>query len=173
MFSFLLGRNLRGAVTLEVIDTPADEVIRRYDFVADGEATAGLHRVVWDLRYAPPTSFPEDQGPLVVPGTYQVRLTVNGRPLRQAVVVRMDPRLRLGSADLVAQLTLARRVATQMTATDRALAAAQPETRVTLTQSLRALRALASRVEFGERPALAGARGRRVDAIRHAISVTP
>ncbi|MEO8483351.1 MAG: hypothetical protein ABI634_14150 [Acidobacteriota bacterium] len=143
--SFLIGRNARGPVTLEIIETAADEVIRRYDLTADG--AAGLHQIVWDLRYGPPSPAAGDRGPLVLPATYQVRLTVNGRPLRQAVVVRMDPRLRAPAADLTAQLTLARRLATQITETDRALVTAAPERRAALVEALGALRVLASRVE--------------------------
>jgi photosystem II stability/assembly factor-like uncharacterized protein len=36
-----------------------------------GPTTAGLHRIAWDLRYAPPTAG-GDRGPLVLPGTYTV-----------------------------------------------------------------------------------------------------
>jgi hypothetical protein len=150
VFSFLIGRDVRGPVTVEVIETGADEVIRRFDLTADGAATAGLHQIVWDLRYSPPTSAAGDRGPLVVPGTYQVRLTVNGRPLRQAVVVRMDPRMHVASADLTAQLTLARRVATQITETDRARAAAGPDRRAALSEALAILRRLSTRVEAAD-----------------------
>jgi hypothetical protein len=87
-------------------------------------AAPGLHRFVWDLRYAPPAvddfSYPiaavagntprTPEGAFVLPGTYQVRLTVAGRVLRQAVVVRMDPRVRTSPADLAVQLKLSRAV---------------------------------------------------------------
>jgi hypothetical protein len=43
-----------------------------------------------------------------MPGTYQVRLTVNGRVYRQAVLVRTDPRVRTSAADLRAQFTLSK-----------------------------------------------------------------
>jgi hypothetical protein len=150
VFSYLVGRNVRGPVTLEVIDTAADEVIRRFDLAADGPATAGLHQIVWDLRYAPPTAVPDDRGPLVVPGTYQVRLTVNGRALRQAVVVRMDPRLHVASADLAAQLALSRRLALQVSETDRARTAAAPDRRAALTRALEVLRRVAARLDSAD-----------------------
>ena len=51
----------------------------------------------------------------VLPGTYQVRLTVNGRPLRQAVAVRMDPRVRTSIADLTARYKLARSIEASLT----------------------------------------------------------
>jgi hypothetical protein len=43
-----------------------------------------------------------------MPGTYQVRLTVAGRPYRQAVIVRMDPRVKAPLADLRTQFTLSK-----------------------------------------------------------------
>jgi len=150
VISFLIGPNARGPVSIEVIETAADEIIRRYDLMAEGATTAGLHQLVWDLRYGPPTSSPSDRGPLVVPGTYQVRLTVNGRPLRQAVVVRMDPRVRIATAELNAQLTLARRLATQISQADRALGSAPADRRAALMDVLTTLRRLSSRVESAD-----------------------
>jgi hypothetical protein len=43
------------------------------------------------------------QGMWVLPGTYQARLTVGGRAYRQAVVVKMDPRVKTLPADLQVQ----------------------------------------------------------------------
>jgi hypothetical protein len=84
--------------------------------------TPGLHRFAWDLRYAPPAapSFEygiaavpfntakSPQGMWVLPGTYQVRLSVSGRVYRQAVMVKMDPRVRTPLADLALQLKQSR-----------------------------------------------------------------
>ncbi|HWZ30134.1 MAG TPA: hypothetical protein VNX18_02315 [Bryobacteraceae bacterium] len=77
---------------------------------------AGGNRYTWDLRYPGATTFDglifwgasTDQGPLAVPGQYQVRLTAGGatesRPLR---VVR-DPReIKITQADLEEQFKLA------------------------------------------------------------------
>src|SRR4029450_11317181 len=59
---------------------------------------AGLNRVTWDLRYAPATSFPgmvlwggSVNGPSAPPGVYQVRLTADGKPLTQPLVVKRHP----------------------------------------------------------------------------------
>lgn len=86
-------------------------------------ATPGLHRFVWDVRYPPPvTSFRyaivairsntprSPHGVWVLPGTYQVRLTVGGQVYRQAVTVRMDPRVQTTMGDLTLQFTLSRTV---------------------------------------------------------------
>jgi hypothetical protein len=84
--------------------------------------TPGLHRFVWDVRYDRPAveefSYPisavirntpkEPQGMWTMPGTYQVRLTVAGRPYRTAVVVKMDPRVKTTNADLLLQFRLSK-----------------------------------------------------------------
>jgi photosystem II stability/assembly factor-like uncharacterized protein len=73
-------RELDPAIVLVVSDDDGN-VIRR----VTGPVTSGFHRVAWDLRYPPPSPIelnPEEpdqfstpiQGPLVVPGTYTVRL---------------------------------------------------------------------------------------------------
>ncbi|HUQ82571.1 MAG TPA: hypothetical protein VM076_15585 [Gemmatimonadaceae bacterium] len=80
----------------------------------------GANRVIWDLRYDPPPVFahtfelnanpgltpPSPEGALVLPGTYTLRLTVNGRAYSQPVIVRADPRSPATSAALVAQHAL-------------------------------------------------------------------
>jgi hypothetical protein len=75
---------------------------------------AGLNRFTWDLRYAPATSFPgmvlwggSVNGPSAPPGTYQVRLTVDGKPLTQPVVVKRHPLRSATDADLKEQFDLA------------------------------------------------------------------
>jgi hypothetical protein len=84
------------------------------------KATTGLHRFAWDLRYARPnvTSFsfpisaipgrtvPEPLGPFVAPGTYTVRLNVDGRAYTQPLRVRMDPRVKTPAAALSARDSL-------------------------------------------------------------------
>ena len=84
---------------------PADSVV---------PARGGLNRFVWNLRY-PAThevkGVVNDEGstsgPVVAPGTYTVRLTVDGHAYDQTVVVRPDPRLRATQADYDAQIALA------------------------------------------------------------------
>jgi hypothetical protein len=70
-------------------------------------AKAGMQRWVWDLRYAPPEGFarslsiaaiyrntpPQPQGPLVNPGIYSVRLTVDGKAFTQEIEIKLDPRV--------------------------------------------------------------------------------
>jgi photosystem II stability/assembly factor-like uncharacterized protein len=68
-------------------------------------ATEGAHRFVWDFHRD------SEDGPLVPPGVYVVRLSVDGRNFTATARVRRDPRIAATDADLRAQYELARRVA--------------------------------------------------------------
>ena len=98
-------------------------------------ARAGMNRFVWDLRYAAPraqnpdysiAALPGDTpalplGPLVLPGTYQVRLTAGGRTVAQPLVVTMDPRVKTTAADLTKLFTLERQIAAAIDESARAM----------------------------------------------------
>jgi hypothetical protein len=69
-------------------------------------AEEGLNRFTWDLRYEPPVKIPGafysgngPQGPLAMPGRYQVRITANGKSQTQPLELRPDPRLKNVTAD--------------------------------------------------------------------------
>ena len=80
-------------------------------------AEPGAHRFVWDLRMAPPPAlekgYPisaiwgdtplEPRGVWVMPGTYKLQLTVQGKTYEQPLVVRMDPRERVKTDELAQQ----------------------------------------------------------------------
>lgn len=84
--------------------------------------TAGHHRFIWDLRYTPPKGADRDfsiaavyqntpsgpHGPFVNPGTYRVRLTVDGQSFERAVTVKMDPRVTISPEALDEQFNLSR-----------------------------------------------------------------
>ena len=69
----------------------------------------GMNRINWDLRYDDPPGFnpdinnqmnsspgsvtPAPHGPLALPGTYTVKLIVDGQTYSQPLVVRNDPRV--------------------------------------------------------------------------------
>ena len=84
---------------------------------------AGLNRFTWDLRYTGAKTFDgmilwsgNTQGPLAVPGAYQVRLTAGGKILTEKFAVEKDPRLDdVTLADLAEQFTLAMKVRDQLT----------------------------------------------------------
>ncbi|HEX6809923.1 MAG TPA: glycosyl hydrolase [Gemmatimonadaceae bacterium] len=89
---------------------------------------AGLNTFAWDLRMPDPASFKgmvlwagNPVGPLVVPGRYAVRLTVNGHAQTQSFVLRPDPRSRATQADLVAQFALLTRIADTISAANNAV----------------------------------------------------
>ncbi len=76
-------------------------------------AKAGLNRFTWDLRYEVPAKIPlavydggDPIGPLVLPGTYQVRLTVAGKSQVAPLEVKMDPRVQTSADDLRKQFEL-------------------------------------------------------------------
>ena len=78
---------------------------------------AGHHRFTWDLRYAPPRGARRThsiaaiyrntpsgpRGPFIHPGTYSVRLTVDGVARQRLLQVRLDPRVKIAPEDLGAQ----------------------------------------------------------------------
>jgi len=76
---------------------------------------AGLNRFVWDLRYEEAHRVPGyylyeygrgAEGPVAVPGHYQVRLTVNGQSQTAEFELKLDPRVKVSQADLEAQFNL-------------------------------------------------------------------
>jgi photosystem II stability/assembly factor-like uncharacterized protein len=68
-------------------------------------AEAGAHRFVWDFHQGTP------DGPLLPPGTYTIRLSVNAATYTRTARVLRDPRIAASDADLLAQYDLARRIA--------------------------------------------------------------
>jgi len=75
---------------------------------------AGLNRANWNLDYPGATTFPgmilwgaTTNGPQVLPGTYQVRLTVDGKSQTQPLVIRKHPLRNTPDADMQEQFTLA------------------------------------------------------------------
>ncbi|HEY2548193.1 MAG TPA: hypothetical protein VGI46_19125, partial [Candidatus Acidoferrum sp.] len=90
---------------------------------------AGMHRWVWDLHYATPVStrydypiaaIPGDtprvpQGPSALPGSYTVRLTVDGKSFTAPLTVKMDPRVKTTHEGLAQMFALQSRLASLMT----------------------------------------------------------
>jgi hypothetical protein len=79
---------------------------------------AGVQRAVWDLKWegakkikgAKIDTGDPSNGPRAVPGTYQVRLTVDGKTATSPLKIVADPRGSAPQSDLDAQLAFALRV---------------------------------------------------------------
>jgi photosystem II stability/assembly factor-like uncharacterized protein len=85
----------------------------------------GMHRFVWDLRYAPPAALhneysmaaiigngtvTEPQGPLALPGEYEVVLTSGNQTYKAPLTIDIDPRVKIAREDLVNQLELEQKI---------------------------------------------------------------
>jgi photosystem II stability/assembly factor-like uncharacterized protein len=72
----------------------------------------GVNRIAWDLRYNAPELIKHakfdggnpKRGPFVMPGTYTLRLMVEGKTLTSQVIVQLDPRVQLPAPELEEQL---------------------------------------------------------------------
>jgi photosystem II stability/assembly factor-like uncharacterized protein len=149
---YLIGPNVTGPVTLDVIDPSGgnNRVLRHFSSDDADEplvplaernipdswirppmklaATPGLHRFIWDVRLPRPAAsafaYPisaipgntpkEPRGAFVLPGSYVLRLTANGRVFAQGITVKMDPRVKTPMADLTLQFTLSKKISDLM-----------------------------------------------------------
>lgn len=132
-------------ITLEILDS-SGKVIRKFpkkeepasdeeSFFGGGgrggedlPADAGLNRFIWDLRYEGATKVPKaplwggnTDGPVALPGTYQVRLTVLGKSYTAPLEIKADPRLKIGADDLAKQFDLLLKIRDKVTDTDDAI----------------------------------------------------
>lgn len=150
VIDYVLSEDVSGPVTLEILDDEG-ALVRAYSSEEDGyevedpsrmaapgpypvtltgptlETGAGHHRVRWDLTHA--GAWDEDgqagRGPMAVPGTYTVRLQVDGRTLERELEVDIDPRVAADGvtrADLQAQLDLNLRIRDARSEARRAVA---------------------------------------------------
>ncbi len=127
-----------GPVTLEIFDADG-KLVRAFSSEATGEETVakatmggwalervgtprlpkgkGLNRFIWDMTLPGPwyadTRRAGRGGPMALPGTYQVRLTVGDWSETRTLELRMDPRVEkegVTHADLAEQLDIALKV---------------------------------------------------------------
>ena len=93
-------------------------------------SSEGMHRFYWDLRWSSSGTseeleeegFGAPRGPKVAPGTYQVRLTVDGTEFTQPLHVQMDPRSQATAAVLEEQQTLGLEIYAEVRGSRQALA---------------------------------------------------
>jgi photosystem II stability/assembly factor-like uncharacterized protein len=88
----------------------------------------GLNRFVWDTRYSDAVRFPgmilwagETRGPKLSPGSYQVKLTVDGKSYTQNFEIKSDPRLSTTQADYAKQLELGLKIRDKLSETHNAI----------------------------------------------------
>ena len=102
---------------LQPLDEPLDPDDKKPEKELKPEA--GLNRFVWDLRYEAAHRVPGyylweygngAEGPVAIPGKYQVRLTVGNQSQTVPLEVRLDPRVNVSHADLEQQLALLLRI---------------------------------------------------------------
>ncbi len=91
-------------------------------------ADASMNRFVWNLRYADAMKIPgmvlwdaSLRGPLIVPGTYTVKLTYDGKTESQTFDVLRDPRLNTTQDQYLAQLELELQIRDKLTKTHEAI----------------------------------------------------
>jgi len=93
-------------------------------------ADAGMNRFAWDFRSDGPVQIPgafyvgdPPRGPLVLPGAYQVKLTVRGKSQSAPLQVQPDPRIekQTTAADLQTQAELANKVKADIDSLHRAV----------------------------------------------------
>jgi photosystem II stability/assembly factor-like uncharacterized protein len=89
----------------------------------------GLNRFVWNYRLPNATNLPglilwggSLAGPRVVPGNYQVRLTVDGKPIAtESFALKADPRIAVTQEDFQKQYDLMTKINSKLTATHDAI----------------------------------------------------
>jgi photosystem II stability/assembly factor-like uncharacterized protein len=95
----------------------------------------GMHRWVWDLHYTAPDSMRHDYpisavphdtpryplGPNALPGTYTVRLIVDGKTSTAPLTVKMDPRVKTPAAGLQKKFETEAHLASVMSESTQAL----------------------------------------------------
>jgi len=91
-------------------------------------AEKGLNRFAWDLRYPDATTFPgmilwagNTSGPRAVPGTYQVKLTADGKTLTESFEVRKDPRIATTQEEFQKQFDLLTKIRDKFSETSDAI----------------------------------------------------
>lgn len=131
LIDYVLGSAPSGELTIDILDAKGT-VLRHMSSTKTGKvvqppewpdkvvasdlisAKPGMNRLVWDLRMNDPVQIPgafySDQaprGPIVPPGAYQVRLTVDGASRVQPLLVVADPRVPHSAQGIEAKTALA------------------------------------------------------------------
>ncbi len=132
--SYYLKRAARDEVTLDILDS-SGKPVRHYSSKPSNKSeqppewpdlekppellptAAGMNRFPWNLRYDSPTEIPVafyagngPEGPIVLPGSYTLKLTVDGKSQTVQTEVKLDPRVHVADGDLQKQMDLEMKV---------------------------------------------------------------
>ena len=126
--SYYLKDRPEGEVTLAFLDSEGETIasfssVRLEESATEGQkkpavpVEPGMNRFAWDMRYPDALRIQEAgpsskglRGPMVTPGTHQVRLSVGGQDLTQSFDLLKDPRVSATQQDLEDQFELLRRI---------------------------------------------------------------
>jgi hypothetical protein len=136
--SYYLPTAPKGVAALEFLDA-SGKVVRRFSNEEKKEADTppewpdqtppdekiptevGVNRFAWDLLLQGPTPLAgepgaefRDRGPMVPSGTYQVRLTVDGKSYTAPLELKMDPRVKASLEDVQKQHELGRKIVAEV-----------------------------------------------------------
>src|SRR5215469_556580 len=117
-------------VKITITDEQGNPVNTEY-----GPSEAGVNRFVWNMRYEGPTPlksaappppeveafFNPNRGPMVVPGTYKISVTVNGQTQTQTTTVVPDPNVHVDPAVFRAQTEAGLRARSEVSAMNEML----------------------------------------------------
>ena len=117
------GQTIRSLSSLKtkVPDEPLDPDDKKPE--KEIKVEAGLNRLIWDLHYEKANRVPGyslweyndgAEGPLALPGNYQVRLTVDGQTQTAPFEVKLDPRVHTTQAELEQQFQMQMQIREQL-----------------------------------------------------------
>jgi photosystem II stability/assembly factor-like uncharacterized protein len=147
MIDYVLPEHVKGPVTLTILDAQNNQV---RSFSSDDKppmldpaklefapewvpiptplfTTPGMHRFVWNLRYASQgeTGKHSKDGVWAPPGSYTIELSVNGHSYRQPLIVKPDPRVTVSVLAMQREFELARKVENESAQASKAGAEAE------------------------------------------------
>ncbi len=147
-----LNEKPKGELTMEILDSKGQSVRKFTSRAAAGDAAPagggeegggragggtprlaaekGFNRFDWDLRYSDATRFPGLilwagmlSGPKAVPGSYQIKLTLDGKSVTETLVVRKDPRIPTTQEEFQKQFDLLLKIRDKLTETHNSIVA--------------------------------------------------
>ena len=122
---YYLPPSARGPVALEFQDAAGKTITT----IRDAGAKPGLNLYEWDMRYPSASPAPPGHvifgggmnGPVAVPGKYQVKLTAGGTSSTEPLEIKKDPRLSTTEEDYQKQFELLTNLRDRLTATHDAV----------------------------------------------------